>query len=207
MVKVSTDQKVHPQPFQMLGAERFLWNLLFLPGPIPVISELQVCVDELNLEHFRLWCCPVRIPLKQDTKCFPDIVVAVAAAPLLRTHHNTGRCSQILSRLPPEAHRLLVLFENSVLDSDVFELGGENPTDAILSAVDNWLNHEHIHPLRSLCFVLVNSKMQFHLFHVFLFLLHSAKSQKSNTDMSNLICLVCSHVPWLSSVIQISCCN
>lgn len=50
-------------------------------------------------------------------------------------HHNTGRCSQIASPLPPEAHPLLVQFEIGVLDSDVLELGGENPTDAV---TDDW---------------------------------------------------------------------
>lgn len=53
-------------------------------------------------------------------------------------HHNIGRCSQIPSRLPLEAHRLLVLLENGVLNTDVFELGCENPADAVMvSAVDD----------------------------------------------------------------------
>lgn len=133
------------------------------------------------------------MPLKRAAKCFcrkhTDIVVVCSSSTPTEPHHNIGRCSQIPSRLPREAHRLLILFKNGALDLDVFELGCENPADAVMmSAVDDWLKQEHMYAC-----IPYSPLMCCTFFFFFLF------CHKTNTDMSNLMCFVCSHVSWLLS--------
>lgn len=89
-------------------------------------------------------------------------------------HHNTGRCSQIASPLPPEAHPLLVVWNWCFGFRCVWV--GRWESHWCCSCCYWWLKHEHIHP-RSLCSVLVNSKMKCHFFSSFSFFIFCQKSQ------------------------------
>lgn len=118
------------------------------PAAFPEVEIFFYCPGHYLSPHF--WASSLRRPMELGTfqimtlscqnssgtgyKMLSRHSCSSSSTPA-EPHHNTGRCSQIASPLPPEAHPLLVQSEIGVLDSDVLELGGENPTDAV---IDDW---------------------------------------------------------------------